>query len=371
MSRNSRIITAFLAGLIGIVGIGLTVAAAGTGGSDRLTKVKGTIWVANRGAHTIRGFDATTGAVVNTVAMRTGSQPGDLAYAGGKLYVAEEFGTPPAIAIVDAETSVVMKRIDLAPGSRPHHVHASANGKLVAFGLYGTDMVAVVDTRTDTLLGLWDTNPAPGATSGRVHAGVFSPNGRTLYVASDASNEIVALDPRTGEVFWRLAVAGAHELAVTRNGKTAYVSRRTANRVCVLDLRRHEMCTDVLSLGLPDTLRLSRSDRLLTVTLRTMPAEMAVIDTRTFEYDLVRIGPVLDTTTIAAHQWTSPNGRVTFAAYEGGTSPGVAVIDHRAGNQVVGTLDYPGRPHGVDLAPASGDDVEDDDEEEDDEDDDD
>ena len=36
--------------------------------------VNGTIWVANRGAHTIRGFDAGTGAVVNTIAMATNSQ---------------------------------------------------------------------------------------------------------------------------------------------------------------------------------------------------------------------------------------------------------------------------------------------------------
>jgi hypothetical protein len=81
-----------------------------------------------------------------------------------------------------------------------------------------------------------------------------------------------------------------------------------------------------------------------------MPAQIAVVDTRTLDYDLVRIGPIHDTTTIAGHQWTSPNGRYTFAAYEGGTSAGVAVIDHRAGNEVVQTLDYPGRPHGVDRA---------------------
>jgi DNA-binding beta-propeller fold protein YncE len=213
--------------------------------------------------------------------------------------------------------------------------------------------VAVVETRTDTLLGPWDTNPAK--TNGRIHAGVFSPNGRTLYVASDATNEVIALDPRTGEVFWRMNVPGAHELVVARNGKTAYVSRRTANRVSVVDLRRQTF-TDVLELVLPDTLQLTANGKLLTVGLRTTPAQVAVVDTRTFAYELVRIGPILDTNTIAGHQWTSPNGRFTFAAYEGGTSPGVAVIDHRAGNQVVRTLDYPGRPHGVDLAPGNDDD---------------
>jgi DNA-binding beta-propeller fold protein YncE len=341
-----------------VAGIGLTASFAGAGSSERLTNVEGTIWVANRGAHTIQGFDTETGAVIRTVAMSPSSQPGDLAFARGKLYVAEEFGTPPAIAIVDADTGVVAKRIEFAVGSRPHHVHTSRSGRLVAFGLYGTDTLAVVDTRTDTLLGVWDINPA--TTNGRAHAGVFSPSGRTLYVASDASNEIVAVNTRTGVVRWRLPVQGAHELVVTRDGETAYVSRRTANAVCVLDLEEHTGCTDVLSLGLPDTLRLAARDRLLTVTLRTTPAHAVVVDTRTFAYELVRLGPALETSTLAGHQWTSRNGRFTFAAYEGGTSPGVAVIDHRAGNRVVANLPYPGRPHGVDLAPEDDDDDDDD-----------
>ena len=349
MRTHGRVTTAFLLSLVGLIGIGLTGSLAGAVSPDRLARVEGTVWVANRGAHTIRGFNAATGEIVRTVAMSPGSQPGDLAYAKGKLYVAEEFGTPPAIAIVDLERGDI-GRIELPLGSRPHHVHATGSGRLVAFGLYGTDKVAVVDTRTDTLLGPWDTNPDPGATNGRAHAGVFAPNGRILYVASDASNEIVALDPRTGEGLWRLEVPGAHELVVTRNGKTAYVSRRTANRLSVIGLERHETFTDVLSLGLPDTLRLSRDGKQLTVGLRTMPAHLAVVDTHTFGYELVRLGSDLDTTTIAGHQWTSGNGRFTFASYEGGTSPGVAVIDHRAGNEIVSTLDYPGRPHGVDLA---------------------
>jgi DNA-binding beta-propeller fold protein YncE len=356
MRKHTRAVTAALVLLVGIAGTAATASFADDGSPDRLSHVGGTIWVANRGVHTIQAFDASTGGVVHTVSMRLGSQPGDLAYANGKVYVAEEFGTPPAIAIVDAAAGVVTGRIELAPGSRPHHVHATRSGELVAFGLYGTDLVAVVDTSTDTLLGPWDTNPAAGATSGRAHAGVFSPNGKTLYVASDASNEIVALDPRTGDIFWRVSVPGAHELAVTRNGKTAYVTRRTANRLCVLDLRAHDVCTDVLTLGLPDTLRLAAGDKLLTVTLRTMPAQAVVIDTETFEHELVRLGSPLEANTLAAHQWTSPNGRYTFAAFEGGSAPGVAVIDHRDGNRVVDALAYPGRPHGVDLARGDDDD---------------
>jgi streptogramin lyase len=306
--------------------------------------VNGTIWVANRGNHTIRGFDASTGAVVNTVAMAPLSQPGDLAYAKGKLYVAEEFGIPPAIAVVDPDTGEVLRRIVMPAGSRPHHVHASVGGNLIAVGLFGTDLVAVIDAHADTLLGPWDSDPL--TTNGRVHAAEFSQDGHTLYLASDATGQVIALDPYTGQVFWRMAVPGAHELAVTHDGKTAYVSRRTVNKVAVINLE-DQTFEDVLTLGLPDTLRLSANEKLLTIGLRTMPAQMAVVDTRTFEYQIVTLSAPGETTTTGGHQWTSPSGRYTFASYEGGANPGVAVIDHQAGHQVLRRLSYPGRPHGV------------------------
>ena len=342
MSRQCRLAVMVFTSLIAWSGAGGRIQATDAGESS----VNGIIWVANRGAHTIRGFDADTGAVVHTVSMAPNSQPGDLAVAKGKVYVAEEFGTPPAIAIVDAATGIVLNRILLPAGSRPHHVHASVGGNLVAVGLFGTDRVAVIDTRDDTLLGPWDSNPA--TVTGRVHAGVFSKDGNTLYLASDASNEVIAMDPRTGEVFWRMAVPGAHELVVAHDGKSAIVSRRTANRLALINLADPtQPYRDVLTLALPDTLSLSANEKLLTVGLRTSPATVAVVDTETFD------PPVLVTLsaepgTIAGHQWTSPSGRYTFAAFEGGANPGVAVIDHSAEHRVVQRFGYPGRPHGTD-----------------------
>jgi DNA-binding beta-propeller fold protein YncE len=306
--------------------------------------VNGTIWAANRGAHSIRGFDARTGEIVATVPMAAGSQPGDLAYAKGRIYVAEEFGTPPAVAVVDADSHEVLYRLTMAAGARPHHVHASQNGDLVAVGLFGTDLVAVIDTHSDLLLGPWDSNPA--TTTARVHAAVFSQDSGTLYLASDATGEVIAMDPRSGFVLWRMSVPAAHELAVTHNGKTAYVTRRTANRLAEIDLVNRTY-RDVLELGLPDTLQLSANERLLTVGLRTSPAKIAVVDTATWQAELVTLSAPGETTTIAGHQWTSESGRFTFAAFEGGANPGIAVIDHVGGNSVVQTLPYPGRPHGV------------------------
>jgi DNA-binding beta-propeller fold protein YncE len=335
---------------LGCFGLVMAAGALVMAGAGDQRAVNGTIWVANRGAHTIRGFDAATGDLVNTIAMAANSQPGDLAYAKGKLYVAEEFGTPPAIAILDEETGNLITRIPFTTGWRPHHVHASSGGNLVAVGLYGTDMVAVIDTRDDTLLGPWDSNPQ--TTNGRVHAGVFDNDGNTLYLANEGGNELIAMDPLNGAVLWRLSVPGIHELAVTHNGKLAYVSQRSQNKLSVVDLETPKVLElpQPLTLGLPDTLQLSANEKLLTVGLRTSPARMAVVDTSTFEYELVTLSEPGQATTIAGHQWTSPSGRYTFASFEGGTSPGVAVIDHFEGNTVVQRLAYAGRPHGVDFA---------------------
>jgi DNA-binding beta-propeller fold protein YncE len=327
----------FLGVLVGLV-VAVSAALASNPGRRELN---GTIWVANRGAHTIRGFDAATGDVVRTVDMRAGSQPGDLAYAKGKLYVSEEFGSPPAIAVVDAASGEVLSRIFTGP--RPHHVHASVGGNLIAYGVFGTNKVGIIDTHTDTLVGEWAASTNPAA---RSHAGVFSPDGRTVYVANDAVNELSAVDPLTGELLWTMTVPNAHELIVTHNGKTAYVSCRAGNALRVVDLERRENIRTIALAPLPDSLRLSANEKLLTVGLRGTPAQMAIVDTATLAYDLVTIG---GTGTIAGHQWTSPNGHFTFAAFEG-PGAGVAVIDHKQNNAVVQTLDYPGRPHGVDFA---------------------
>jgi DNA-binding beta-propeller fold protein YncE len=252
---------------------------ASTAGDDDEDGANGTIWVANRSTtdntDTIRAFDAATGDVKHEIHMASGSQPGDLAVAKGKVYVAEERGDSPAIAIVDPASGDI-HRIPTGTGSRPHHVHASAGGNLVAVGLFGTDDVAVIDTHDDVLIGRWDTNP--DNETGRIHAAVFSSDESTLYLANEAGNQVIAMDPRTGTVFWRLDVPAVHELAVTHNQKLLYVSRRGANRLAVVELDpdnwvKPDKYIDVLKLDLPDTLRLSANEDVLTVGLRLPPGE--------------------------------------------------------------------------------------------------
>jgi len=135
-------------------------------------------------------------------------------------------------------------------------------------------------------------------------------------------------------------------MVVSHNNKTAFVSRRTFNQVALVDLESHTY-DDVLPISLPDTLRLSANEKLLTVGVRTSPAQLAVVDTETLAVQFVTLAPPNTGTTTGGHQWTTSNGQFTFASYEGVMSAGLVVIDHRADNQVVQRLPYAGAPHGV------------------------
>jgi DNA-binding beta-propeller fold protein YncE len=145
MTKHSRII--ITATLVALAAVAAIASVATAGGSDLAERhLNGTIWVANRGANTIRSFDAATGNVLTTITMAPNSQPSDLSFARGKLYVSEEFGTPPAIAIVDAGTGVILKRIFTGP--RPHHIHVTRDGDLISYGVFGANKVGIIFEQT-------------------------------------------------------------------------------------------------------------------------------------------------------------------------------------------------------------------------------
>ena len=146
-AQPRRTLAAFAVGLLGILAIALAASAAGARKADRLTTLEGTIWVANRGAHTIRGFDAATGSVV---AHGCDGAPA-LSPATSRTHAAGSMSPRSSARRPRSRSSIPTRASSRSgssshPGSRPHHVHTSPGGDLVAFGLYGTDTVAVVDT---------------------------------------------------------------------------------------------------------------------------------------------------------------------------------------------------------------------------------
>ena len=98
---------------------------------------------------------------------------------------------------------------------------------------------------------------------------------------------------------------------------------------------------------MPDTLQLTHHT--LVVTLRGTPAQISLLDTRSFTVQQVSI-PGHTTT---GHHWLSRTGRFSFVAVE--NPAGVAVVDNHTG-AVLADYPYPDPPggnraHGVFFSP--------------------
>jgi DNA-binding beta-propeller fold protein YncE len=335
LGRTTRRSAAALAAVLAVTAVGAVDATARSRDGGRPA---GTVWVGNRGFPAVAAFDASSRTHLMTVPL---TQPASDVAVGrfGKVFVGEENGD--TIAVIDEKTGKIVDRIVTA--DRPHHLEASRNGRWITYGAYGTNVVGVIDARTGELVHEW---PASDDENARSHASVITPNGKTVYVANDSTHEVTGIDVRTGDEVLNVMVHHAHELVLTRDQRTLYVVSRMGDMLFAVDIRTG-VATELVSVGpMPDTLELVDHDRMLTVGLRGTPAQIAVVDLQSLEVDTMTIA---GEGTTAGHQWTSPNGRWTIAAFEGGTTPGIAVIDHRAREVVTEPFPGGGRPHGLDL----------------------
>ncbi len=153
---------------------------------------------------------------------------------GNKAY-ASATGTPNII-VFDSARLDVLKTITvptLKRGAEFSTLSLSldrAAGRLYVVSM-STNEVAVIDTRTDTVL---KTMPVPGA-MGAIGVSHDPQTGR-IYVASQGSDNLVVLDGESGAVVADTPVgAGALNVAFDPAARRAYVTNRGAGTVAVTD----------------------------------------------------------------------------------------------------------------------------------------
>ena len=302
---------------------------------------RGTVWAANGSTNNVTVFDVGTGEVIATIPV--GTRPNSLIGPHGrdKVYVSNEGSN--SVSVISKRSLRVVATIPTGP--RPHHITASPNGKLVYVADYGANKVGVIDTDLDQLVAEFIT----GAPEVRTHAMSVSQDGKTLFTANQAVDEIAALDALTGAIKWSIPVGPTpSEVLVTTDGKIGYVSLRNDTKVQVVDLDRRTIIAEMVVGNKPDTLVMTPNGRSLVVGLRGNPAQIAIVDVAGGQ-------PARQVTlpgTLAGHQWLSADGRYSFVAVEGPGS--VAVVDNQAA-AVVAFHAYPGggTPHGLFYEPGS------------------
>jgi DNA-binding beta-propeller fold protein YncE len=320
----------------------LLAALPALAGASPATTARGTIYVTERQLGSVTAFDAATGTVVWTA--RTGASPIGVTRPRGtdKIYTSDEGSN--RMSVFDRGTGHLLTTIAMGP--LPHHMMASRHGDRIFVGEFGKNEIGVVDTATDTRIGGWVANPLPDA---RTHAVWITRDGDDLYAANTRANrtlpgDVAHLDAHTGMRLCNTTVGiDPSEILATHNGKRGYVSVRGENKIKELDLRGDcpQLTGREALIGIqPDTLRLANGEKTLVVTLRGTPAQISLLDTRTFAVRTVDI-PGHTTT---GHHWLSANGKLTFVAVE--SPAGVAVVDNDSGT-VVADYAYPSPPGGA------------------------
>jgi DNA-binding beta-propeller fold protein YncE len=323
----------------------------------------GTIWITDRQNDRVAVYDRSDGRLLATPSTEgvadplSADEPNDVEVAAGKAYATNE--ASGTISVFDVASRTLIRRLTGA-GPMPHHATALASGRLVAYGIYGTREVGLIDTRSDTIRRLTVSTKSGDIHS---HAPFLSRDGRKVYVTNElrsGSTQLVGtvseVNVRTGVILCELDVGvRPSEVVVTRDGKTGYVSVRNELVIKEIDFKQCALTGRSVTIGEQvDTLDLQPNQKNLSVGLRgpaPLPSRVAVVDLVSFESADVRFWTIPGGT-LTGHQWTSANGRFTYAAFEGADA-GVALIDHKT-DVVMKLPPIGGRPHGIDVTGPCG-----------------
>ena len=198
MHAERRTVTAFLAGLACILGIAVAASASGADSPDRLTNVNGTIWVANRLVSETRSAASTRRRATssrlwtwrparNRVIWRTRRASSTSPRSSARLRRSRS-----------SKPDGVLHRI---PCRRAHARTTCTRASVATSSPSACTARTWSASSTPTGHAARSMGQQPGydRRHGRMQA---SSQGRTnaLYLASDATSEVIALDPRTGDV---------------------------------------------------------------------------------------------------------------------------------------------------------------------------
>jgi DNA-binding beta-propeller fold protein YncE len=325
------------------------VPLAASGQWKKHHRERDTIWVANRDQGTVMVFDAATGkpAISSPIDVGPGAHDIVASPRTATVFVSDDASR---VYVVSTTTRRVVETIEFSAGSRPHHLSLSHDGKTVWVGLFSSNRIAGIDTRTHAVRE-FASSLQSGVTA---HAPEPSPDDRFIFVPHEGQNLVTKLSARRETVRGEAspgptATSSPSEVLPTRDGRTLFVSMRNEDTVRTIDLDTFRPTRDVAFVGdQPESLILTPGERTLIVSLRGTPARLAFVDT-----DPLELEGTLDVAgdgTFGDLAVAAPDGRFVYMTFDltAGGQGGVAKVDVRR-RAVVDTFLYPGdgRPHGI------------------------
>jgi YVTN family beta-propeller protein len=214
-----------------------------------------------------------------------------------------------------------------------------ALARYVYTGNYDTDSVSVIDTATNQVVG----NPIPAGNG--PYSMAVTPNGQILYVASELSEDLTAINTQTNQAVGTIPLGiQPATIAISPSGSIAYVTDQESDKFVVVDLLAGKVVGAVDVGKDPWGVAFSPDGKTAYVT-NQVDNNVSVIDTQNGQ-TLGTIPVGLDPVNVVF----APSGTIAYVANFNGKS--VSVINTQT-RQNVGTIPVGGGPWGLGLNPSA------------------
>ena len=315
------------------------VAASLSSIGAQVTGLSGTLIVTNKSPSTATIIDVATGRTLAT--LPTGQGPHEVVITGdGRYAVVTDYQGQPGrtLTVIDVPALRVVRTIDLGQYNRPHGIAYLAGDSLVAVTSEASSNLIVVNVATGAIVKVMPTEAR-----GSHMVGVTADASRA-YTGNIGSNTVTEFDLRTGKSTRSWNVPEQPEaINVTPDGREVWVGSNATGKVSVLDPAKGTVTTVAEGFGWPYRVLFSPDNR--TVLLPDLRGEALRFVDRNTKAELGRLslaGAAPQGITI------TPDGRYAFESLS--SQARVAIIDV-AKRQVVGYLAAGETPDGIAYTP--------------------
>ena len=282
-------------------------------------------------------IDTNTNQIVTSIYVGGAPRAVALTPDGSKLYVTSgDFCTNPQLTVINTATNTIIDTVASGLGSFTSYIGITPDGRRAYISNYCADTMSVLDTATDSIIGVISGLNPPGQVA-------FSPDGTKAYVPVGSGNssppwQVAVVNTATNTVTTTIDVGPEpNGLVISPDGSRVFTGNDQLDlgggSVSIVDTSSNSLATTITSTG-------SQTNFLgLTPNMHKLYASNAASDTVTV-FDLTT-NKVSATIPVGAEPYgisMSPDGLRTYVAANSGSN--VTVID-TASDSVVNTIALP------------------------------
>ncbi len=186
-----------------------------------------------------------------------------------RAYISEMYGRE--INIIDLITFAKIKNMDL--GQTPTGLDISPDGTLLAVALRDDNEIAILDTKSEKLLGKVGVGEHPFGLS-------FSPSG-LVFSADVLADQVSIVDPQTLKLIGEIP-SGERPYAVAFANGHGFISDQYAEQVTIFDLENYEVQTQIPTGEYPEGMSPSLDETEIYVA-NWFENQLSILDTKTMQ----------------------------------------------------------------------------------------